>query len=594
MKLKKILTYLLCMGLLAFAAYGHAQGIEIFTNKTGYNAGDPMEVSVAVNREQLGAAVADVYLAAQLPDGELFYMHKLDPALFAESNIITPLSTGWPVFGFSKTVIFAFPLPDGLSGGTYKWYLTLVEPGRDVAQPANWIANASVTFTLSGADLSMTDPLYGKVLSPPDGESAMAACETCSSAVTGDMSVSPGGGADMGDAGSFEPVVDDMFIYPPPPDNIQSGTLTAGDIDDNLNFAAFLRYLSNQAQANYILPFMTLSDRVELRIQDSSGQGISHARLRVGPEGMEIPALDTYTGSDGRFYLFPEFDGLNSSRLTLQLAAPGDEFASSGTSFTTTLDLSQTDGGISLTLPNIEAALPDSLDLMLVIDATGSMRDEMRYLSVELRDIIAGVYERYSQTHIRFGLVVYRDHGDAYVVREFPFTDSLNLMQAQVSEQRAGGGGDYPEAMEEGLAAALQAGWRGGNTARVLLLAADAPPHNGNLDAMLEQARIARQMGVRIYPVGASGVADTAEYILRGSAVLTQGRYLFLTDDSGVGGSHAEPTVSCYVVTRLDQLISRVISAELGGQRVEPEQAEIFRSVGNYNGGICEMDAGQQ
>ena len=86
---------------------------------------------------------------------------------------------------------------------------------------------------------------------------------------------------------------------------------------------------------------------------------------------------------------------------------------------------------------------------------------------------------------------------------------------------------------------------------------------------MEEKAGRVTKDGIRIYPLGASGVADTAEYLMRMGAVMTQGRYLFLTDDSGVGNSHAEPKVPCYVVTPLNQLIERVLNSELRGTRIE-------------------------
>lgn len=71
------------------------------------------------------------------------------------------------------------------------------------------------------------------------------------------------------------------------------------------------------------------------------------------------------------------------------------------------------------------------------------------------------------------------------------------------------------------------------------------------------------------------------------SPELLQHRYIFLTDDSGIGNGHAEPNIDCYVVTRLDQLIARVLAGIVGGHRVEPKQGEIIRTVGSYDRGRC-------
>ena len=160
-------------------------------------------------------------------------------------------------------------------------------------------------------------------------------------------------------------------------------------------------------------------------------------------------------------------------------------------------------------------------------------------------------------------------------------------MKNQLADQVASGGGDYPAAMEQGLSTALNAQWVGGNAARLLFLVTDAPPHDENLSDSFILAQTARQIGVNIYPLAASGVADIAENLMRSMAIITHGRYLFLTDDSGVGNSHAEPSIPCYVVTRLDSLIVRIISSALSGNRVEPEEEQIIREVGTYMEGEC-------
>ncbi|KAG1694713.1 hypothetical protein GQR58_006709 [Nymphon striatum] len=115
----------------------------------------------------------------------------------------------------------------------------------------------------------------------------------------------------------------------------------------------------------------------------------------------------------------------------------------------------------------------------------------------------------------------------------------------------------------------------------------DAPPHLKGINKAFKAAKIAHQKGIRIYPLGASGVKDEAEYLMRNVALISNGKYQFLTDDSGVGNKHQEPHVSCYVVTKLNQLIVRTISSELSGRRVEPSKGEMIRKVGKYDNGVC-------
>ena len=75
---------------------------------------------------------------------------------------------------------------------------------------------------------------------------------------------------------------------------------------------------------------------------------------------------------------------------------------------------------------------------------------------------------------------------------------------------------------------------------------------------------------------------------MRSAAQLTGGRYLFLTDDSGIGNAHAEPHIPCYQVQHLSTLVARMIRTELTGVREEAQ--EVLRSVGNPSDGVCRKD----
>jgi hypothetical protein len=92
---------------------------------------------------------------------------------------------------------------------------------------------------------------------------------------------------------------------------------------------------------------------------------------------------------------------------------------------------------------------------------------------------------------------------------------------------------------------------------------------------------------VQIFGLGASGVAKESEFLMRQAALVSGGRYLFLTDDSGVGNAHAEPTISCYRVSKLKDLLVRVLASELSGARQEASGGQVIREVGNYSRGVC-------
>ncbi len=355
---------------------------------------------------------------------------------------------------------------------------------------------------------------------------------------------------------------------------LQAGILTAAEIDDNLNVVAFTKYLKNSLKDSL--------KQVHIKIVDATGRGVSNAELMI--EGQRY-----YTRSDGHFYFYPHYELPRfSANKPLSVTLMQNNHVIKKTT------IAVQNGVQKLELPRVQNLLPTTLDLMFVIDTTGSMGDELRYIKTELNSIIKRVKHLHPTTAIRYGLVVYRDKGDQYVVQSYPFQNSLSKMEALLSQQSADGGGDYPEAMDVAMKRALAADWKAGNTARMLFLIADAPPHDETINQTLQSSRLAHQKGIRIYPVGASGVADKAEYVMRHMALISNGRYLFLTDDSGVGNKHQEPHVACYVVTRLDQLISRVISAELAGRRVEPSQAEVLREVGDYDNGVCRLTQTKQ
>lgn len=235
-----------------------------------------------------------------------------------------------------------------------------------------------------------------------------------------------------------------------------------------------------------------------------------------------------------------------------------------------------------------------ALDLALVIDTTGSMGDELGYLQVELDAISARIRDEFPDVAQRWALVVYRDEGDEYVTEKVDFTDDLAAFRRALEAQSAGGGGDFPEAADRGLAEAMELSWQSGPVARLVFWIADAPHHDGDSGRVTEAIRAARQQDIRVYPVAASGVEDLAELTMRSAAQLSGGRYLFLTDDSGIGDSHKEPTIPCYFVTRLDQAMVRMTAIELSGVYREPAEDQVLRVGGNPENGRCVLPDGAE
>ncbi len=200
-------------------------------------------------------------------------------------------------------------------------------------------------------------------------------------------------------------------------------------------------------------------------------------------------------------------------------------------------------------------------DIAFIVDATGSMSDEIRFLKSDLNYIIDHASSE-SNIDLRTAALFYRDVGDNYLTRHDDFTNDVAKTQEFVSRQSANGGGDYPEAVHSALEASLQnLSWDEGARARIAFLILDAPAHYEEdiIKSLQNSIRLFAKKGIKLIPVAASGVDKETEFMLRFFDLATGGTYVFLTDDSGIGNSHIKATVGNYQVESLAELMIRLI-----------------------------------
>lgn len=122
------------------------------------------------------------------------------------------------------------------------------------------------------------------------------------------------------------------------------------------------------------------------------------------------------------------------------------------------------------------------LDMVFVIDATGSMKDDMEVLKEKLIPAIEKTFGENPEA--RMGLLLYRDYGDNYKFMELPlkffnFTTDLQLFQKNLNSIKILGkeGGDIPEAVYEAIYGACQFyAWSPDSEKQVILIG-DAEPH---------------------------------------------------------------------------------------------------------------------
>ncbi len=360
-----------------------------------------------------------------------------------------------------------------------------------------------------------------------------------------------------------------------------AGLLTAGEWCDNQNWG----FLVNLVQNGYF-DFYTFGiapyQRVVVHVT-SAGNPVKQARtILYDTDGNEITAA--VTDYSGTAYLYYNIFSTTSERAEADYVAVED-----GSGQTITAELSgtekktvvvepeQSDGQniqdranstvseemlilqteeISVELAE-DKALPKQLDVMFVFDTTGSMGDELMYLQKEFADIADQVADQST----RFSVNFYRDQGDDYIVNSNEFITDISAVSALINDQYASGGGDYEEAVDLALKdAILDHKWRD-EAVKLVFLILDAPPHDTpeTAENLKEAVQYASKHGIRIIPIASSGVDKKTEAFLRSIAMITGGTYTFLTDDSGIGESHLEPTIGSYTVEALNKLIVRLI-----------------------------------
>lgn len=327
-----------------------------------------------------------------------------------------------------------------------------------------------------------------------------------------------------------------------------AGTLTAGEWNDCAAFDAWLALLEQPYWQGIGESWgLTAQHRVAVRVTDEAGAPCVDTAVELLDGGSVL--YTARTDAAGMAYLYYDVDGAGQT-------APESVRAEG-------VEADVSDGAAELTLPS-GGGTPQKLDLLFMVDATGSMGDELAYIKAELADVVSRV-EDAAGVSVRTSVNFYRDTEDEYIVRYFDFKTVEQSLQ-DLAPQTADGGGDYPEAVHTALDNAVNGHSWDEDAVKLCILVLDAPPHDeadvkAQLRTLLPEAA---EKGVRVIPVVSSGSDETTEYLCRTFALLTGGTYVFLTDDSGVGNEHLAPTVGAYTVEPLNDCLVRIIARYCG------------------------------
>ena len=169
------------------------------------------------------------------------------------------------------------------------------------------------------------------------------------------------------------------------------------------------------------------------------------------------------------------------------------------------------------------------LDLVFVMDTTGSMRREIADVQANLMGIVRVLHRLAPSLNV--GFVAFKDRGEEYVTRAFPLSPmsggNLSRIQAFVEGLSARGGDDYPESVAAALDEALAMGWRDDAQGRIVVVG-DAPDRAAELPRIFSMVRQFRD----------SAPSDRLPRAV--SAIFTRSRYpegrLFYQDLAEAGG----------------------------------------------------------
>ncbi len=336
----------------------------------------------------------------------------------------------------------------------------------------------------------------------------------------------------------------------------RAGLLTAGEINDFSKWKMWQDMADSELKRHQNVWRFFSEGRYTVQVSTEEGKPLVDAEVRLLTSKKEIH-WSAKTDNTGKAELWLQmFEGaeIDLDKLKVEVVYEGKT--------ETIKNPSLFKKEINFVSMKANCNMPKRADILFVVDATSSMGDEINYLKAELKDVITQIQTQRTDLDINLGSVFYRDKGDEYLTKKSDFSTNIDQTIQFIQNNRAAGGGDYEEAVEDALQVGIEEmKWSKNAVARLLFLVLDAPPHQTpEIKAQLhELSKKAAAKGIRIIPITASGLNKSTEFLMRSLALATNGTYTFLTDHSGIGGSHIEPSTDDYDMEFLNDLLVRLI-----------------------------------
>lgn len=344
------------------------------------------------------------------------------------------------------------------------------------------------------------------------------------------------------------------------------GVLTAGEVNDFNKWKMWEDFNESEFKTWSELWGIYTNKRYSIQVTDKKRNAIINEPVYLINKISKDTVWRAFTDNTGKAELWAGFSKKDSAQQDYFISDSYGNVINGPSEFSKAVNLLSVDKSCQFS---------NEVDIAFVVDATGSMRDEIEFLKLELENVIRATMEKYQSLTLNAASVFYRDKGDEYLTKNIAFSDDLLKTLNFIKLQSSGGGGDTPEAVDEALATALDSlRWHKSTLTKLLFLVLDAPPHHEAKERIKELTLKAATMGVRIIPVACSGTDKSTEFLLRSMALATNGTYTFLTDDSGVGNAHIAPTTDKYEVELLGNLLQRLIGQYLYAKDCSLENKE--------------------
>jgi hypothetical protein len=335
-----------------------------------------------------------------------------------------------------------------------------------------------------------------------------------------------------------------------------AGQVTAGEWNDLSNWSFWLDILENEAYTeNQTYWDFYTKNRLSFQIVKTNSDPVNGALVALYKNNVLI--TEAKTDNFGKANLFIDLNVQHNDFKDLS------EYGFTVNATLVSQPLLSMSEGINTYVLDTDVSVQDKIEISFIVDATSSMSDELEFLKNDLQDVISSITAANSSSSIFTSTVFYRDAGDDYIVKYSDFTSNANTTIAYIEQQSAAGGGDFPEAVDSALNTAInELQWSEQAKTKIAFLLLDAPPHQESqvISDIHLTLKNATKKGVKIVPITASGIDKPTEFLMRFLAVVTNGTYVFITDDSGIGNDHLEPSVGPYEVELLNELLVRLIN----------------------------------